>query len=54
MIFPKSGNKIWFNRAFLYYSRYSKDPEFTRDFYWLIKEIGLIQEHISHPKQDNP
>lgn len=53
MKFPESGNKIWYNRAFLYYSRYSKDPEFTGEFYWLMKDIGIIIERNSHPRQDN-
>ena len=44
MNFPKTGNKIWFNRAFLYYHKYENDPYFVGEMYWIMKKIGVIPE----------
>ena len=49
MKFPKSGNKIWFNRAFLYYHRVDSDPLFVGEMYWLMQAIGVIPEIKGNP-----
>jgi len=47
MKFPQTGNKIWFNRAFLYYHRCRDDPLFVGEMYWIMKEIGVIPQKTS-------
>ena len=44
MKFPKTGNRIWFNRAFLYYKMYDGDPLFVAEMYWLMQAVGAIPE----------
>ena len=49
MKFPQTGNKIWYNRAFLYYHRVDNDADFVREMYYIMKESGLIPERKQNP-----
>lgn len=51
MNFPKSGNNIWFNRAFLYYHRVDNDPEFVGEMYWIMKKAEIIPEYKPKSKE---
>ncbi len=49
MKFPQSGNKIWYNRAFLYWHRYAHDPDFSSELFFIMNELGFIL-----PREGNP
>ena len=55
MELPKTGNTVWFNRAFVYYYKSKKPDVFRGEFLFIMKELGVIPRYnyTSKDKEGN-
>lgn len=52
MIFPTKGNKIWYNRALLYFHTCKFAGGFCGEFNYIRKELGIIPPYVQKSKPE--